>query len=149
MISVVIRDYSVKDSIEIIEIDREAFNTLSPSYDLYIYLTYGKDIIVAELNSKVVGYLVLMDLGREEKIMSIAVKKEYRRKGIGEMLLREAIRRVKSRGKERIILEVRVSNTPAINLYKKMGFYIIGRLNSYYSDGEDAFLMALDLRDRI
>ncbi|MEM3896759.1 MAG: ribosomal protein S18-alanine N-acetyltransferase, partial [Archaeoglobaceae archaeon] len=77
------------------------------------------------------------------KIVSIAVRKEFRGHGIGEALLREAIKRLRARGKTKIALEVRVSNKPAQELYKKLGFRIVDTIPSYYSDGEDAYYMVL------
>ncbi len=142
----VIRDFRASDSSDIVDIDREAFNSVNPSYDLFIYLAYGSDILVAEFNGRVVGYLVLMDLGSNAKIMSFAVKSKYRGFGVGKALLSEAIRRCKERGKKKITLEVRVSNFRAQTLYKKFGFEIVGRLERYYGDGEDAYLMQLNLQ---
>lgn len=145
MLSVVIRDYDVKDFRDIVEIDAEAFGNRNPVYDTYVYVTFGSDLIVADTGGKVVGYIALMDLGKDAKIISFAVKKEFRRKGIGTKLLKTAIERCKQRGKERILLEVRVSNTVAQRLYKKNGFKIVDVIPNYYNDGEDAYLMALDL----
>ena len=145
MLSVVIRDYNVKDFKDIIAIDEEAFSPSNPVYDVYVYVTFGSDLIVADIGGRVVGYIALMDLGRDAKIISFAVKKEFRRQGIGSKLLRSAIERCKQKGKERILLEVRVSNTVAQRLYKKNGFKIIDVIPNYYNDGEDAYLMALDL----
>ncbi|ADB57514.1 ribosomal-protein-alanine acetyltransferase [Archaeoglobus profundus DSM 5631] len=142
----VIREYSVKDFRDIMEIDGEAFSPRNPVYDVYIYVTYGSDLLVADIGGKVVGYIAVMDIDREtSKIVSLAVKKEFRRKGIGTKLLSTAIERCKERGKKKIILEVRVSNYPAQNLYKKMGFKIVDVIPNYYQDGEDAYLMVLDL----
>ena len=42
-------------------------------------------------------------------------------------------------------LEVRCSNNDAVRLYEKLGFVIKQQLNAYYRDGEDAFLMAIEL----
>jgi len=144
----VIRDYDVKDFRDIVEIDAEAFGNRNPVYDTYVYVTFGSDLIVADTGGKVVGYIALMDLGKDAKIISFAVKKEFRRKGIGTKLLKTAIERCKQRGKERILLEVRVSNTVAQRLYKKNGFKIVDVIPNYYNDGEDAYLMALDLNVR-
>ncbi|WP_054843220.1 hypothetical protein [Vulcanisaeta souniana] len=47
-----------------------------------------------------------------------------------------------------MILEARVSNTPAITLYRKLGFDVHGVLRSYYNDGEDAYLMILGGDDK-
>ena len=146
MLSVVIRDYEVRDFKDIVTIDAEAFGNRNPVYDAYIYITFGSDLIVADIGGKVVGYIALVDYGREAKIISFAVKREFRGKGIGTKLLKTAIERCKQRGKERILLEVRVSNTTAQRLYKKNGFKIIDVIPNYYDDGEDAYLMALDLK---
>ena len=141
-----IREYRVKDFRDIMEIDKEAFSPRNPVYDVYIYVTYGSDLLVADIGGKVVGYVAVMDIDREtSKIVSLAVKKEFRRKGIGYKLLSTAIERCKGRGKKKVMLEVRISNYPAQNLYKKIGFKIVDIIPNYYQDGEDAYLMVLDL----
>ncbi len=145
MYSVLIRSFDPRDSSDIMRIDAESFNTTNPTYDLFIYLTYGNDILVADIGGMVVGYIVLSYKEEEAKIMSLAVKREFRRKGIGKILLKEAIKKAKQNSKKRMLLEVRISNTPAQNLYKKFGFEIAGVLESYYFDGESAYLMCLDL----
>ncbi|HIP25768.1 MAG TPA: ribosomal-protein-alanine N-acetyltransferase [Archaeoglobus profundus] len=142
---VVIRDYMAKDFKALVEIDAEAFSPSNPVYDVYIYVTLGSDLLVADIGGKVVGYIAIMDLGTNAKIISFAVKKEFRRKGIGTKLLKAAIKRCKEKGKRKILLEVRISNKIAQHLYKKNGFKVIDVIPNYYSDGESAYLMALDL----
>ncbi|AEA47950.1 ribosomal protein S18-alanine N-acetyltransferase [Archaeoglobus veneficus] len=145
MISVVVREYCASDYTDVLEIDNEAFSPKNPAYDLYIYLTYGSDMLVADIGGKIVGYVALMEVGLEAKIMSIAVKKAFRNMGIGGKLLDEAIKKCKERGKIRLFLEVRVSNYVAQHLYKKKGFEIVDIIPNYYNDGEDAYVMALNL----
>ncbi len=146
MLSVIVREYSTKDFRDVMEIEREAFSPRNPIYDVYIYVTYGSDLLVADIGGKVVGYIAVMDLDREtSKIVSFAVKKEFRGRGIGKRLLSTAIERCRERGKKKVLLEVRVSNYVAQRLYKKMGFEIVNVIPNYYHDGEDAYLMALDL----
>lgn len=129
-----------------LEIDKEVFNPRNPSFDMFVYLTYCNDLFVADIGNKVVGYVVTMDVDKVTgKIVSIAVRKEFRRRGIGETLLRRAIERLKAKGKNKIALEVRTSNKPAQELYKKLGFKIVETIPSYYSDGEDAYYMVLNL----
>jgi len=140
--TVVVRDYSTKDFKEVLEIDKEVFSPRNPAYDVYVYITYGTDLLVADIGSKIVGYIVTMDIDElTSKIVAFAVRKEFRRRGIGKMLLKNAIDRIESRGKRKIMLEVRVSNTPAQQLYKKFGFVIVDVIPGYYSDGEDAYVM--------
>ena len=145
MYSIIIRPFDARDSSDIIKIDSESFKTMNPTYDLFIYMTYGSEILVADIGNAVVGYVVVSYKEEEAKIMSVAVKKEFRRKGIGKMLLKEVIKRAKIRGVKRMTLEVRVSNKAAQELYKKLGFEVAGILESYYSDGESAYLMHLYL----
>jgi ribosomal-protein-alanine N-acetyltransferase len=145
VLSVVIRDYKTRDFQDIVAIEKEAFSPKNPAYDVYIYLTHGSDLFVADIGGKIIGFIVLMEIGREAKILSFAVKNEFRRMGIGSMLLDIALKRCREKGKTRIFLEVRVSNKVAQALYKKKGFEIVETIPNYYSDGENAYLMALNL----
>lgn len=146
---VIVREYSPNDFNEVLEIDREAFNPRNPSFDMYIYLTYGSDIFVADIGKKIVGYVVTMELDKlRGKIISLAVKKEFRGSGIGEYLMRRAIERLREKGKKEIALEVRVSNKIAQKLYEKLGFKILETIPNYYSDGEDAYYMVLRFNEQ-
>ncbi|MDI9642056.1 MAG: ribosomal protein S18-alanine N-acetyltransferase [Archaeoglobaceae archaeon] len=146
---VIIREYSTKDFKEVLEIDREAFNPKNPSFDMYVYLTYGSDLFVADIGNKIVGYVVTMDLDQfRGKIVSLAVRKEFRGSGIGEYLMKRAIERLKEKGKKEIALEVRVSNKIAQKLYEKLGFKIVETIPGYYSDGEDAYYMVLSSNEQ-
>jgi ribosomal-protein-alanine N-acetyltransferase len=78
-------------------------------------------------------------------VVSVAVLDEHRNKGVGKALMLEGINGVLYRKSDEIYLEVRVSNTGAIKMYEKLNFEIKSRLRSYYRDGEDAYLMALEL----
>lgn len=141
---VIIREYSMSDFKDVLEIDKEAFNPRNPSFDMYVYLTYGSDIFVADIGNKIVGYVVTMDVDQlRGKIVSLAVRKEFRGSRIGEHLMRRAIERLREKGKKEIALEVRVSNKVAQRLYEKLGFRIVETIPSYYSDGEDAYYMVL------
>ena len=78
-------------------------------------------------------------------MVSVGVLEENRGKGVGKALMLEGINGVISRRGDEIYLEVRVSNGSAVSMYEKLGFFKKSRLRSYYRDGEDAFLMALEL----
>ena len=78
-------------------------------------------------------------------MISIAVLPEHQRDGIGSALMREAMQAmVKYKAKE-CYLEVRASNVPAVNLYRKMGFKVARTNRGYYADGEAAYVMARKL----
>ncbi|MEM1764016.1 MAG: GNAT family N-acetyltransferase, partial [Candidatus Jordarchaeales archaeon] len=66
-------------------------------------------------------------------------------RGIGRMLLERGLQAMRKYGAEEAVLEVRVSNEPAISLYKKIGFVVVKTIKGYYHDGEDAYLMCKKL----
>lgn len=77
----------------------------------------------------------------EAHIMNIAVRKDFRKNGIGSELLNFLIDEAKSKKKMCITLEVRDDNIPAIELYKKFNFDILGRRKKYYNNVNDAIIM--------
>ena len=75
------------------------------------------------------------------QILNIAVHASYRRQGVAELLLHHALEVGQQRGAQSANLEVRRSNLPALQLYKKFGFREVAVRRGYYADGEDALLM--------
>jgi ribosomal-protein-alanine N-acetyltransferase len=95
---------------------------------------------------RLVGYVVFWVIEGEVQINNIAVRPEYRGKGLGEALLRRTLDLARSLGGQYVVLEVRVSNQAAVGLYRKLGFAEIGRRKGYYfNPGEDALVMGLGL----
>ncbi len=141
-----IRSYTPRDFRDILKIEKEAFSPQNPAYDLFVYLSHSTDLLVADIGGNVVGYISVMDMNDSSKIISFAVKKEFRGYGVGSMLMDTAIQKCKERGKKSVMLEVRVSNERAQKLYKKKGFKVIDVIPGYYRDGEDAYLMVLNLQ---
>ena len=89
---------------------------------------------------KILGYVIVRSFVTETHILNIAVHPQHKREGIATLLLQEIMG---ATPKDVIlILEVRVSNTSAQKLYKKLGFFELQRRKVYYPDGEDAIVMA-------
>ena len=116
---------------------------------------FGLAFIVAEISGKIVGYIMckteygfsnFKKLGFVKKghVVSIAVVEEHRGKGFGKALVDEAMKGVKIRQCNELYLEVRCSNNDAVKLYEKLDFIIKQKLQTYYRDGEDAYLMAIE-----
>jgi ribosomal-protein-alanine N-acetyltransferase len=84
-------------------------------------------------------------LGPEIHLLNLAVRPEYRRRGLARRLLRAMLEIGRRAGVGAVFLEVRSSNVEALGLYLSSGFAITGRRPGYYEDGEDAHLMTLDL----
>jgi ribosomal-protein-alanine N-acetyltransferase len=96
----------------------------------------------------VLGYGGLWYIAGEGHISTIAAHPDYRGQGYGEILLAAMIHRAITLQAEYIVLEVRVSNAVAQNLYGKYEFQIFGTKPNYYRlDNEDAYDMRLDLTD--
>lgn len=91
---------------------------------------------------RIVGFLGLWFMVDEAHIVTVASHPELRRRGIGEMLVAEALDIARDRGEIAVTLECRVSNTGAQALYEKYGFARAGIRKRYYTDnGEDAVIM--------
>ena len=98
--------------------------------------------VVALENDQVVGYVGSQTVLGETDMMNLAVSPEYRRMGIGEALVNALVPRLAERGSHSLMLEVRVSNKPAIQLYEKLGFVQVGRRPNYYRNPkEDALIL--------
>lgn len=97
---------------------------------------------VAAIGDKTVGFAGMHNIVGEGYITNVAVNSNYRKKGIAKTLLALLCEYAKENSMEFISLEVRVSNTPAISLYEKMGFKNEGiRKRFYCMPEEDAFIM--------
>ena len=154
-----IRLARMDDIDQIIRINRLSLPENYPYYFFVEHLReYGAAFYVADINGEVVGYIMpriewgfsnikqLPILVKKGHVVSIAVLEPYRNRGIGTALLKASLKAMKEvYGAEEAYLEVRVSNYPAIHLYKKLGFKEIKILKHYYADGEDAYLMACPL----
>jgi ribosomal-protein-alanine N-acetyltransferase len=91
----------------------------------------------------IVGYVGLWLMVDEAHVVAIAVRESYRRRGLGEMLLAEAIDLAMSNAQEMVTLEVRQTNRAAQLLYEKYRFLKVGVRKRYYSDNhEDAIIMS-------
>ena len=91
----------------------------------------------------VVGYVGVWLMVDEAHIVAIAVREAYRRRGLGELLLAEAIDLALHNAQEAVSLEVRRSNFSAQSLYEKYRFIKVGVRKRYYSDNhEDAVIMS-------
>jgi ribosomal-protein-alanine acetyltransferase len=105
-------------------------------------------VIVAEYEGEFAGYADIWTVLDEADLNSIAVRVDFRRKGIGDAIMLAMTEMLSANGVETINLEVRVSNMPAIKLYKKYGFKECGVRPGYYLDnGEDALIMKRETGD--
>jgi len=152
-----IRRFKPADLEHVMQINRICLpENYSSFFFTNLYERFPDTFVVAEENDKVVGYAMcriergipsfkIIGLTKKGHLISFAVLPEYQQRGIGYALMRKVMQAMLLHEATECFLEVRVSNTPAINLYKKMGFRIARKNRSYYADGEDAYLMSRQL----
>ncbi len=90
--------------------------------------------LIAEIDSNLVGTVLGGFDGRRGMVYHLAVSEKYRRKGIGELLMDELERRLKSKGCIRCYLLVTVENDGAMKFYKNRGW---SHMDNVYTYGKD------------
>lgn len=138
-----IRPMTEQDLDEVLIIEREAFQD-HWSREAYLYDLNENPFSSLDVYEKdghivgVIGYYILFE---DAQITTLAVLKENRREGIADQLMTHAIEQCNKQGCCTCSLEVRVSNIPAISLYKKYEFETVNIRKGYYENGENAYLM--------
>ena len=102
--------------------------------------------LVAEVDGVVAGYVGSQTVLDASDMMNLAVSPDYRRQGIGQALVEALVEYLRENKVLALLLEVRVSNTPAIALYESLGFVQVGRRPKYYHNPrEDALILRKEL----
>ena len=103
---------------------------------------------VLKSESNIIGYYIALFAAEECQLLNITVRLELKKKGFGQLMLKNLVEECRKKNIINIFLEVRLSNSSAIRLYEKNGFNEIGIRRNYYKipDGrEDAIMMGLVL----
>lgn len=111
-------------------------------------LRAGYPGLAMEQGGLLIGYGVLSLAADEAHVLNICIDPLVQSRGLGRQLLRALVEMARNRGAQRVFLEVRPSNTPALRLYHSEGFNEIGRRPRYYPAAqgrEDALVMAIEL----
>ena len=152
-----LRNFSSSDLEAVININRVCLpENYAPYFFIDTHNSFPEAFLVAESSAQVVGYtmsrlehgfsdLKKLRFTKKGHIISVAVIPEYRNIGIGHSLVDRALSALAQLHVDECYLEVRITNGPAINLYKKMGFEIIRTIPHYYFDGSDAHVMSKPL----
>lgn len=148
-IQVVIDPMRLKDVPDVLAVERLCFTT-PWSRQAFLSELLENDrafYVVAKVADRVVGYAGVWLIAGEGHITNVAVHPDYRRRGIGRRLMLTLEELVRSRGGDRLTLEVRVSNVWAQHLYRSLGFEPRGLRKGYYRDNnEDAVIMWKELQ---
>jgi ribosomal-protein-alanine N-acetyltransferase len=144
-----VRPFKPRDLVQVLEIERISFRR--GAYPAELFLTYHAlhpaGFLVAEKQGHIVGYAVGRIVGLEGELVSIAVRPELRRRGVGSALWTGLCDFFQRAGVKAVRLHVRLSNLVARAFYTKLGFEERGIERRYYADGEDAIVMRLELKE--
>jgi len=145
MNNISIRRMSAKDIEPIMEIESVIFGEYHwtpQSFISEIENDLGNYYTAVDNTGKIIGYCGFWLIFDEAHITTIAVRPEFRNRGLGEYLLQKMIEAGYAKNAKWFTLEVRAGNIPAQKLYYKYGFKSIGLRKKYYQDNdEDALIM--------
>lgn len=141
---------------ELVKLTEDHISQMVELEKICFSLPWTADMIRSELNNPsclylaavdgdtLAGYIGIQTVLDEGYINNVAVRPEYRRRGIAAALISLLIEQARAIGLAFMTLEVRESNAPAIALYEKLGFTTVGRRKNYYEKPrEDAILMTI------
>jgi ribosomal-protein-alanine N-acetyltransferase len=152
-----LRKFTPNDLQSVMQINRVCLpENYTDFFFIDLHERFPETFIVAEENGKIAGYIMcrievglsnfgLGGLMRKGHIVSVAVLPQSRRKGVAQALISTAIEGMCYYKAKQCYLEVRVTNTGGVALYKKLGFDVSRTVHGYYSDGEDAYVMSKKL----
>jgi ribosomal-protein-alanine N-acetyltransferase len=99
----------------------------------------------AAIGRTAIGFILSRLAAGEAEILSVAIAPNWRGRGFGRPLLDLHLRRLAGLGARPVFLEVGEHNTPAGRLYRRAGFYEVGRRPGYYDGGGTALVLRRDL----
>ncbi|MCC7571990.1 MAG: ribosomal protein S18-alanine N-acetyltransferase [Candidatus Methanofastidiosum sp.] len=138
----IVRTVVPDDIYAVLDLEYQSFDyPYPPEIINFLYESYRDTFLVIENNAVVVGFAIGIVQKKEGHILVIAIRDDFKRKGVGTFLMKKLMDVYKRKGINRLKLEVRASNTAAISMYTKLGFKITNRLKHYYENGEDGFLL--------
>jgi ribosomal-protein-alanine acetyltransferase len=143
---ITIEDASIQLLDELYYIEKQCFSqeAFSKQEIAYLLTDYNSLSYIARINDQIAGFIIgRIDIERNQlfgHIITIEVKTEYRRKMVAQKLLEEIEKTIKNKGIKECRLEVREDNTTAINLYQKLGYKKIAKLENYYPTAHGLYL---------
>ena len=145
-----IRRMTLEDVPQVVAIDQVSFSLPWPerSFRYEVAENSASRPWVLQTDGRIAAMIVVWLIVDEAHIATIATHRDFRRQGFGRKLLVHALMQAQKEGAKTALLEVRVSNLVAQDMYHNLGFVEISRRLHYYSDnGEDAILMTASLEE--
>ena len=140
---------TIADLEEVLAIENESF---SHPWNMDHFLdelksTHAFPLLAIDPEESIIGYICPSLLLDEGHILNLAVHRNFRGQGVGQLLVERVLNDCRGGGASTVSLEVRHSNKAAIGLYQQLGFVETGRRRNYYDNREDAMLMEYNFND--
>ena len=141
-------DLSTSNNLKVLEqLSADTVDSTLTTKQLLKYLSNGL-LLSISADREAIGFLAYRYVLDEAELDQIVIDKQFHNRGIGSVIIQTWHGLLKSIGINKVFLDVRETNTPAIKLYDKSGYKEIGRRNGYYLQNGlsiDAILMVCDL----
>jgi len=141
-----IEDVSIRLLDKLYEIEKQCFKqeAFTKQQLAYLLTDYNAIGLAARVNGEIAGFAIArVDIRRNAAfghILTVDITPAYRRKGIAQKLLHEVETILREKGIKECRLEVREDNVAALNLYQKLGYKKVGKLEKYYGEAHGLYL---------
>jgi ribosomal-protein-alanine N-acetyltransferase len=132
----------------VMEVQERCFENgqrFSKNFLFNLWREFPEGFVVAKEGEKILGYGILKKEKKQGLIFSLAVSPEMQNRGIGKEIMKRLIEIAKKENLKKIYLHTRETNFKAIAFYQKFGFNIVRLEKKFYSTGENAYLMGLEI----
>ncbi len=119
-------------------LDDEIFGSSSYKLETYQIMLKSNDFFLISIDDINIGFIIIQRIASDYELIKVGMLPSYRQKGLTYGALLELLGTLEY---ENFLLELKSTNTQALNLYQKLGFEINGHRKNYYSNGVDAILM--------
>lgn len=149
--SVALRQARADDAEALAAIHREGGFAVAWAKSEFEQLLVDQSVVTDVIGSSrggrnIFGFIMSRRAADEAEILTIAVRRRYRRSGFGKKMLQHHMARLVSFGVNALFLEVEDGNRPAHILYAKRGFAEVGRRNAYYKKPDGSTAAAIVMR---
>lgn len=139
-----IRKATIEDIVELKKLEAKCFDERIRENFSFVLENKNYLYLVAFFNKNIVAYAGTSISYEQGELLSICVDSSYRKQGLATKILKELFFILKHTGVLKIFLEVNKNNTPALNLYKKIGFEFLSERKNYYGK-DSAIVMVKEL----
>lgn len=134
-----IRKATIEDIVELKKLEANCFDERIRENFSFVLENKNYLYLVAFFNKNIVAYAGASISYEQGELLSICVDSSYRKQGLATKILKDLFFILKDIGVLKIFLEVNKNNTPALNLYKKIGFEFLSERKNYY--GKDSAIV--------